>query len=230
MSFVWVVHGEEHAEMCRLSQACAKQGWPFWPCTAYVDKPYGLEGEIVVPGYHDVPFMLMNVLCQYRHLVEVSLPGRLWSYFLDADALPTRRDVYVRPDGVDVIATWREGMGDLSDRMPYNYGVVIAAPTIGAVSAWAWMADRITRMSPQNQKWYGNQIALRELLGPPQKDGTPVSRRHAWFDVTSVHLPCETYNWSPEGPDESIDGKFVVHLKGDKRKDLVAHYADRILA
>ncbi len=118
-------------------------------------------------------------------------------------------------------------MGDFSDRMPYNYGVIGARKSASTVAAWAWMANHISRQGRKEQKWYGNQVALRELVGGVSAE--PVVAKHPWFSVSVHFIPCETYNYTPKDIGEDIGEKVMLHLKGN-RKDMIKHYYDRIMA
>jgi hypothetical protein len=221
--YVWVVHGEAYAENCALSMDTVLKADPGAYLIAYTDKLYPNLGENqkVIQGYHDHPFMLMNVLCQFAHLVVLLEDHDVW--FLDSDVL-----MHKKPDlpDSDITVTWRNDMGEVSDRMPYNYGVIGARKTVGSVAAWAWMANHISRQGKKEQKWYGNQVALRELVGGVSDK--PVIASHPWFDVTVDFLPCETYNYTPKDIGEDIDNKVMLHLKGN-RKDQIKHYYDRIM-
>ncbi len=220
--YVWVVHGEQHAALARRSVALVKHHDPSGSCYVYTDREYKIFGESVVPEYHTRPFMLMNVALQFGHLAEISRYER--TVFLDADAFMARPLPEISGEW-DVAVTWREGLGDLSRMQPYNYGVVIVEPGGSTLAGWAWMCERISRMAPKQQAWYGNQIALRELCGPVV-DGPQVTvRHHDWFDIRVKHLSCATWNWTPpdEDPKQKLLGQVFVHFKG-ARKDLADHY------
>jgi hypothetical protein len=168
--------------------------------------------------------MLMNVICQAHWLSQREATGEPVA-FLDADAFM----VQPLPDlgsGWDVGVTWRDNLGDLSMLQPYNYGVVFARRTVVAQAAWWWMCNHIAHQNPKNQDWYANQVALRELCGPPQEDVSV--RGHDCFDVTVKHLPCFTWNYTPD-TEEDVSDKIFVHCKGN-RKDLLNHYYHEIMA
>ena len=225
--YVWVVHGDAFAEACEMSINTVLKTDPGGNIKVYTDKLYPNLGKYqeVIQGYHDKPFMLMNVLCQFAHLADAN-PGRN-VLFLDADLLLTKQ-FPVNRTGYGLTVTWRKDMGDLSNLMPYNYGVLGAKKRPSTVAAFAWMASHITRQGEKQQKWYGNQVALRELVGAPQ-DKKKTWITHPWFDIDVHYLPCDIYNYTPKSLNEDISEKTAIHCKGD-RKDMLKHYYDRIMA
>lgn len=220
MQYVWVVHGEQHAELARMSERLVLRHDPSAETWVYTDQPRGFAREIVVEEYHSRPFMLMNVVLQYDFLVE---RARDRVVFLDADAFMARPMPEI-PGEWDVAPTWRGDMGDLGRMQPYNYGVVIVNRTGSTLAGWAWMCERISRLGAKQQEWYGNQIALRELCGPVVDSGEML-RTHAWFDIRVKQLPCSTWNWTPPdgNPKQKLGDQVFVHFKG-ARKDLADYY------
>lgn len=219
--YVWCVHGEAHAELAKRSMALVERHDPQADCWVYVDKDYGIDGQVIVEEYHSRPFMLMNVALQFDFLVE---RARDRVVFLDADAFMARPLPEISGEW-DVAVTWRDNMGALGQMQPYNYGVVIVNRTGSTLAGWAWMCERISRMAPKQQKWYGNQIALRELCGPVVNGPQVTVRGHDWFDIRVKHLPCATWNWTPpdENPKQRLLNQAFVHFKG-QRKDLADYY------
>ena len=231
MDFVWVVHGDEYAALCAKSIETVRRHNEDARCCVYSDRKYAsLDKKAnyyeVVEGYHDVPFMLMNVLCQSKHLFHMEPSDTVC--FLDVDAFMVKELPDMERDW-DVAPTWRDNMGQLSDLMPYNYGVIFARATIQAMCGWLWMADHITHQTEDRKKWYGNQVALRELCGPPV-EGIQV-RDHSYFDIRVKPLPCTKWNWTPDddNPKVSPSGHYFVHFKGN-RKDLADWYHERCVA
>lgn len=225
MNFVWVVHGQQYIDLASRSAALVKRHHPDAFTAIYVDKDYpslgvSVDNVVIVNGYHDKPFMLMNVLCQYGFLASTHGEQTI---FLDADAFLAEPIEF--PEGADMAVTWRDNLGALSQQQPYNYGVIMAESNVHSLSAWAWMADRITRMAPKQQDWYGNQLALRELVGPVHRGPDIQLVTQPWFDVNVAHLPCAKWNWTPpdDEPKQKLLGQKIVHLKGT-RKDLLDYY------
>lgn len=177
------------------------------------------------------PAMVANLDAQLKVLGWADRGERV--LFLDADTLmlkPFPWDLQA-----DIYATWRDevnGDKEFARAQPYNYGVLGCIVRPQTIEAFHWMRSRILQMTKANQAWYGNQLALAELAGLPE-DRKEVRIRWALTDsgtpLAVRCLPCETWNYSPNAPDEDISGKGIVHLKGN-RKDLFEHYAQRIAA
>lgn len=176
------------------------------------------------------PAMVANLDAQIKVLMNVPIGERV--LFLDADTICMQTFPWT---DADLHVTWRDqvnGDRDMAKQQPYNYGVLGVNVTPATIEAFYWLRARILRMNPERQRWYGNQLALADLLGQPngsherrirwtlEDEGTPLS---------VCELPCDTWNWTPNGPDESIEGKGIIHCKGD-RKDLIEHYAKRVAA
>jgi len=134
----------------------------------------------------------------------------------------------------DIHATWRpdvNGDVEMAQQQPWNAGVIGVNVTPAVIEAFIWLRQRVLKMSKQNQAWYGNQLALADLLGQPNggKD-----RRIRWTledsgtPLSVCELPCSDWNYSPDAPDEEISGKGIIHCKGS-RKDWFDGYAEKVL-
>jgi len=153
--------------------------------------------------------------------------------FLDADVLMRQRFPWSLVP--DLYVTWRDRVnGDVeaAKLQPYNYGVVGCHVRPQTIEAFYWLRARIMAMNARNQAWYGNQLALAELVGKAPKEGqTDKDIRIRWSlndrgtFMTVRQLPCETFNYSPASADEDVSGKAILHMKGD-RKDLMQHFAE----
>lgn len=152
--------------------------------------------------------------------------------FLDADTLMLQPFPWTE---ADIHATWRPDVNgdiDMARQQPWNFGVLGVNVTPAVIEAFYWLRQRVLKMSKQNQAWYGNQLALADLLGQPNGGK---ERRIRWTledqgtPLSVCELPCDVWNWSPNGPDEPIEGKGIIHCKGN-RKDMIEHYAGRIAA
>lgn len=196
--YCWVASGESHIEMARQSMSLAG------------------SGSLIQVDRFD---MLENVKAQAEFLCSVNDGDEV--VFLDNDALMAKP--LPELGDYDLCVTWRDNMGAVSMLMPYNYGVVMCKRSFDTIAAWLWMCDHITHQTPKNQNWYGNQVALRELVGGIGREYTD----HGYFKLRTKFLPCEQYNWTPEDVDEDITDKYVIHCKGN-RKDLLEHYYQRI--
>lgn len=201
-----------------------------------VAKVYGTDA--VTHMIHDretEPKMLANVRAQLQYLMRVPFGSTV--LFLDADTLITQRLPEFKED---LLVTWRDKVNgeesQITALMPYNYGVVMVHVCPRIIEAWMWMYQRICRMADSYQDWYGNQLALSELVGAPvksgQKSGTSAIRwayegRSTPETISVLQLPCEQYNYTPESLEEDVSDKYVLHFKGE-RKDLMRQYAERM--
>ena len=148
-------------------------------------------------------------------------------FWKDKDLFVTQRDhVGFDEKGNKVVGVARE--------MPYNYGVLGVNNTtggvgIGGLEAMIALRSRVAKFGGTYQKWYGNQWALRELVGGSCTDPSPRDvSRHIGFWAIKIHVaPCDTWNFTPESVDEDLDGAYFVHTKGD-RKDMFNALAERL--
>lgn len=217
--YAYWTRGEKFAELAHLSAESVKR----------VDPQARIE---FVTDDGSRPAMVANLDAQIRVLGWAERGERV--LFLDADTILCRPFPWDLQ--ADLYVTWRDhvnGDREMAKHQPYNYGVLGCIARPQTIEAFIWLRARILRMSRKNQDWYGNQLALAELIGLPCGDYKDVRVRWALNDPGTPLcvrcLPCETWNWSPEAEGEDITGKGVVHLKGG-RKDLMAHYAQRAAA
>ena len=235
LDVVYWIRGAEHAELAALSAASVRKVYPDAVIHVYTDDPHGtphVDGTVrhVRERLHEP--MVANIDAQLEHITGCEPGQRV--LFLDTDTLLQAPFEF----GGDMAVTWRdhESVVDgqkvigVAASMPYNYGVigVVASPRIS--EAFFWLKFRVLSMSQAYRNWYGNQLALADLVGGVQEGTKPVRIR--WSDAdagTEIRvrmLPCETHNYTPEGEGEDVTDKVVLHLKG-KRKHLMAHYAQR---
>jgi len=188
--------------------------------------------HILPPGR---PAMVANLDAQLLVLNYLMRGDRV--LFLDADTLmvkPFEWSLYPK-----LFVTWRShinGEREPAILQPYNYGVVGAHVCPEVIEAFYWMRARILQMSSRNQAWYGNQLALAELVGAAPSEGSADKEvRISWAlgdegtPLMVRQLPCDIWNYSPDGPDEDISSRAILHLKGN-RKDLMQHYAAEVYA
>jgi len=217
----FISQNTEYLEMVRLSIDTVRHCAPDAEIHLFTDLPAGIPG---INTYQDmegykVPLMIKNTEV-WRDFCA-SQQGDV--IFLDPDVLMARK-----PDLEalqDIAVTWRDGLGDISRRMPYNTGVVMAKCGQRSAQFFNLMVQRIEAMPEEHQKWYGNQLALAELLGEPNhvlRDMWKHQRDEGWSLPYAAHdaifnqLPCDMYNWTPEG-DEPWTGEYFVHLKGNRK-------------
>jgi hypothetical protein len=228
--YAWFVRGAHHAALCRTSIEAVKRADRFARCVVVTDDEHlsaGIDGITLLRIERGLPIMLANLEAQVvvRKFVQEDDV-----YFLDTDTL------LVRPfplPACDIAFTWRDSIGldedgekveGIAQRMPYNYGVVAVAPTLGGLESLIWLRERVRVMHGSSQKWYGNQLAAAELAGARPASGTVIDKaRLPWKltalgrEVSIAKLPCTEYNYTPQSPGEDVSGKFVLHFKGGKR-------------
>lgn len=222
------LRGHTHDEMFKMSAASVRRVYPDANISVVSDPADGAE-----------PAMLANIRAQLSYLLGA--PDGQVALFLDADTL-LRREIPL-PGGVHLLVTWRDHVAKNADGsreegianlMPYNYGVIAVRACNATREAWMWLYQRVCNMGDRYQDWYGNQIALAELVGARPKQGMgekAIKIRWAEFGRSAptylvVHqAPCELYNYVPEAEGEDVSEKYVLHFKGG-RKDMMAAYAE----
>lgn len=239
-TYCWWIRGAEFAELAKLSIASVRKLEPFSierRLVVYTDEksptwihalaPHGsgIEVHQLPPGR---PAMVANLDAQVAALMNSARNERV--LFLDADTL--MRKPFPWQQGIDLYATWREhvnGDREMARYQPYNYGVVGAVANAATIHAFIWLRARILQMSPDNQDWYGNQLALASLLGQPRSEPWTARIRWTLSDEGSplrvAALPCDVWNFSPDSADADVADKGILHLKGN-RKDLMQHFAE----
>ena len=223
----WVV-GEPYAQMANVSAEQFRRVWPQSQIWVYTDdaKTPQLDRhdlyEVVEMGQirHMRP-MVANLYAQVDYCLTYLKNPTL---FLDVDTLVLAPFTF----DADLMVTWRDSSSagvseDLARLMPYNYGVIGAGSDVTATEAFIWMRQRCTEYHSGLQDWYGNQTALRELVGPQGETEIVLPSG----PITVDQFPCAKYNYTPESADEDLEGKFIVHPKGD-RKDMFFEIAERI--
>jgi hypothetical protein len=238
-TYCWWIRGAEFAELAKLSIASVRKLEPFsierrlvvytdeespaWECDL-APHGSGIELRYLRPGR---PAMVANLDAQVDAVLTANHGEKL--LFLDADTL--LRKPFPWTNGIDLYTTWRDhvnGDREMAKYQPYNYGVVGAVANAATIEAFIWLRARILQMSPDNQDWYGNQLALASLLGQPRAEPWTARIRWTLSDEGSPlrvdALPCDVWNFSPNTPDEDVSEKGILHLKGN-RKDLMQHFA-----
>lgn len=240
--YAWFVRGVEHANMCKTSIESVRKADPEAHCLVLTDeeKPQwsGVDAILmkILPG---MPIMLANLEAQVNALSFAWGHDAHRIMFLDTDILLLRPFDYF---GV-VNFTWRDHVAldedenkveGIAARMPYNYGVITATPSLSALECFIWMRERIRNMHASHQQWYGNQLAAVELAGPRPESGCvahmreiPWGLRHNGKPVLIGKLPCESYNYTPQKANEDVQFKHALHFKGRKRH-LMKLYAKQL--
>lgn len=236
-TYCWWIRGREFADLARHSIESVRRVEPFLidrKLVVYTDEECPDWLDVVAPFGSGVsvkilpsgrPAMVANLDAQIAALMDS--PGERL-LFLDADTLVRRQFPW---GDHDLYVTWRDhvnGDCEMARQQPYNYGVLGAVANPATIEAFIWLRARILQMAPKNQAWYGNQLALADLLGAARSE--PWTARIRWtltddgMPLRVCPLPCETWNYSPNSPDEEVKDKAILHMKGG-RKDLIEHYA-----
>jgi hypothetical protein len=239
-SYIYWIRGAEFAELAKLSIASVRKLSPFMierKLIVYTDEasptwidnlaPYGsgIELRQLAPGR---PAMVANLDAQVDAILNAVQGEQV--LFLDADTLMRRS--FPWQAGIDLYATWRDhanGDREMAQAQPWNYGVVGAVANPATIQAFIWLRARILQMNPKNQDWYGNQLALADLLGAAKQDAWTAYVRWTLADegtpLRVKPLPCEVWNFSPDAADTDISGKGILHMKG-WRKDLMVKFTE----
>lgn len=233
-AYVYWLRGEQFADLARLSIASVRKVDPAAKVFVWTDEPNttprisGVTWQTLEPGR---PAMVANLDAQIAALNYLQRGDQV--LFLDADVLMRQRFPWSLVP--DIYVTWRDhvnGDDDMAKLQPYNYGVVGCHVRPQTIEAFYWLRSRILAMNTRNQLWYGNQLALAELVGKaPVKGQADKDVRIRWglndrgTLLTVRQLPCETFNYSPDSADEDVSSKAILHMKGD-RKDLMQHFAE----
>lgn len=237
-TYAYWIRGRQFAELAAKSIESIKRISPFLIDRRVMIVTDEVAHEIEPPLWtdlftRDVQFMSMNpgraamvanLDAQIRVLMDTPMGERV--LFLDADTVMLKPFPWT---AADIHVTWRPDVnGDQSaaKQQPYNYGVLGVNVTPATIEAFYWLRARILRMNPERQAWYGNQLAIADLLGQPNRGK---QRRIRWtFEdqgtpLSVCELPCSIWNYSPDVADEDVSEKGILHFKGG-RKDLIEHY------
>lgn len=235
MDCVYWVRGKEFADLAKLSIASVRKVYQDAKIYVYTDDAENtphIEGTVRCELPSGRPAMVANLDAQLLHLNTADYGRHV--LFLDADVLVKKPVELIC--AVDLLVTWRhsasgEGKDSLAALMPYNYGVVGAVVNARTREAWTWMRTQVLNMSPTEQNWYGNQLAIAALVGAPPESGSEIktvpitwSLRDLGTPLTVHQLPCATHNFTPQAEGEDVSDKFVLHFKGN-RKQMMDAYA-----
>lgn len=109
--------------------------------------------------------------------------------FTDCDIALTQRTGPIYLDGKDIVQD-----------MPFNTGVMYS----NNVSFWDECFKHSWELSEGLKHWFGDQMAVKAIA---QSDR---------FNVK--YLTCDEYNYSPSHVDEDLSGKYIAHMKGERKK------------
>ncbi len=185
------------------------------------DSPLSAGFDDVVRG--DVPqqrLTLARVEMQRAYLGSDA--ERTPVVLLDTDTLVVRSLGDVFDGSFDVGVTIRDAPRlPVEIEMPYNIGVMFVDRTRldAALSFLEALIERAARMPDDLHAWSGVQYAARDILGR-RAVGETVRVGEARVRI----FPCTTHNYTPLAPGEQIEGKYVLHFKG-QRKELMEQYS-----
>jgi hypothetical protein len=244
LNFMYWVRGEGYADMAAISARSVKKCYPEARVIVYTDGAYDslrnpvIDEVLLVPAFNETPAMLANLQSQVHYCLSDNFSAP--TVFLDADVLVTRRtNVFESKDywsKRDLVVTQRDHVGyddegqkvvGVARNMPYNYGVLLVNNSAGGKEAMIWLRDRVTRFGSTYQGWYGNQWALRELVGGSYLDRTPrlVERNTGFWTIRVQVISCDTHNFTPRTTEDDLKDVCFLHAKGD-RDELFNHYAE----
>jgi hypothetical protein len=150
---------------------------------------------------------------------------------LDSDILLNGDLAGLFADDFDVALTWRDNAA-----MPINGGLLLLhnrRPAAARAFFRRFVEVYRARFgSGDEAAWYGDQLALRDVVGLD----AAAMRQNDRIEVDGVKvrlLPCETYNHSPDNTLSAIvdglPGRLVLHWKG-QRKRLMEPFWNAFLA
>lgn len=195
-------------ELARIMVDSVREHMPGVPITQLTDMiTDDVPGVDMVVRREPEPGIMYFRSChmaEYRHRAAI---------FLDHDivVLKDLRPVFDEPFDVALTRRTRKELfidevPDLIDpnenaaeRMPYNMGVIFSRST----KLWADHRNLHAQTGEMGREWYGEQIALANVLGSGR---------------FKVKVLSEDYNYSPSMPLEDVSERAVLHFKGPVRK------------
>lgn len=219
---IFHIGNTEHLKYAEATCKTVRKYLPGVPIVMATDKDtngiWGVDFVFRRPDTVDPErLMLANIADQVR-ILEVSRKNTL---FLDTDVVLLDGDIDFAVNDYDAAFTWRDNMGQLSDQMPWNYGVIYATPN--AAPLFRQLHAHCSILGPKYHHWYGNQIALAQVLKCPYED-----TEMEWNGLRIRALPCAEWNYTPESTDEDTFQAHVLHFKGP-RKHMIGHYLEKAL-
>jgi len=235
MNFVYWVRGAEHAELCDLSIRSVRRVYPQARVHVYTDESNGWRPDgLLYRTDGGMPPMLAREYAKVQAAMTLPYGENVW--FLDSDIL-LQKPLPVTGE-VDFYVTYREhtNVNKKGERigqqvaavMPFNGGVVGARIGPRAIEALMWCKVRMLKMCADRRVWWGDQLALMELVGL-SKPGIHERRIHWTLEDIGTPLRVqvldgEMWNYTPDQDDEDLSERGVIHCKGD-RKDLMRRLA-----
>lgn len=210
---------QDHVDMIAMSAETARMHYAEVPIyilsSKQLEVPEGI-GLMRFPEAGRMPLMTANLWLQQQAIWMLNGSDLL---FLDPDILlQGRLSNNMLP--AELVITNRRPVDKLFQTQPYNFGVIGVQACQNTYDAWSWMVYRCNKLAGRYQKWYGNQVALRELCGPRVTSGLPYEADFGFFNLQILQLDGERYNYTPESLTEDLSDKVILHFKGE-RKDMM---------
>lgn len=197
--FLWVGKNAE-MNLCRAMVESIRQTNPgavIYQLTDF-DTPCVAPVDVILRSKMNVPMMSFK-LSMVQQLPEPMI-------IIDTDMIVQNDLSHIFNSDFDVALTkryrdvaFRESGKSINDLMPYNAGIMFSKNR----DFWKDCHEACLRMSPEQQKWWGEQLALAEVV----KTGK--------YKV--LELPGETYNYSPDSPEDDTSDKACIHYKGERK-------------
>ena len=225
INFAFINNYNENTLMAKLLTHSIKKHHPN-------SRVIGIQGE-GQPHIKDLDFLekwkfsketiMFDCIASQLHIVEKYGP----TVFLDADMILIKPiEKFINNEIYDITLTQRskEAMAaylknsshqnkfpqlinkTLGETMPYNAGIYFCKNK----DALRYMLDSFAIMEKEYFEWYGDQIALNELV----KSGS--------FKIKI--LEDSLYNYTPRDITENTEGRYVLHFKGVKRDLLIPFF------
>lgn len=222
-TYCYWITGEEYARYAELSVQSVRKADPEAAILVVARNEPWLDwwgNRTAVITIEEGPLMVENLRAQIKAMHHCQNAEEM--VFLDVDTVMLARF----PDfDTDLAVTWRRTIRDKAGNtapagwMPYNYGVLAVKRSAAGFEAMYWMLNRVWSMSAKLQQWYGNQIALRHLVG--ELGDEPQAHRTVDLHGQRVRvtlLPCSEWNYTPYEPNEDLSGKGILHFKGQMKE------------
>jgi hypothetical protein len=167
--------------------------------------------------------MLSRALAQFEYVHQFDFSHPL--LLIDSDILVNGSMASVFDIDFDVGLTWRK-----NKTMPINGGLIVLnnrRPEVVRNFFGHFISIYRTAYSDsENSRWYGDQLALRDLINLNLEDFSD-EKIIMVNGCRVLLLSCDVYNFSPKNKYNEIcsdlSEKVILHFKGE-RKRLMAHF------
>jgi len=211
----------EYMGMVDMLCRSARLFHPAAPCTLLTDAntdASGLRGGVkrVDNPIDHASLMLSRTQAQADYVRASSFKRPM--AIVDSDMLINHTLSPVFKQDFDVALTWRA-----DERMPINGGLILLnnRRPEKARAFFERFAGLYRECYAQDAAWYGDQLALRDLVGLPNEAYGQQSIVEAG-GVKILLLPCETHNFSPRNRFAAIltplREKVILHFKGERKR------------